>query len=126
MILLMALAGGLGALLRYMIGVLLTDRFTKSSFPVPMVAVNLAGSFGLGLFLGLYLGYIPLDAYEDPVFLMAGVGFFGAFTTFSTFAVETITLLRRGAWMPALWYSSITIIGSLGTFLFGFLLAGPS
>ncbi|WP_181186156.1 fluoride efflux transporter CrcB [Alkalicoccus urumqiensis] len=120
MILLLALAGGAGALLRYVLGIVLSGWTKDAAIPAPMLIVNTAGSYGLGLFCGLYLQMVPVIQPEDPVYLIAGVGFFGAFTTFSTFSVETFQLLRQKSWMPALWYSTLTIIGAVLGFLLGY------
>lgn len=115
-------AGAAGAVTRYSIGLMLTGRLPSSSIPLPMLVVNILGAFGLGIFLSLYMGAIPLDAYDDPVFTTIGVGFFGAFTTFSTFAVEAVMLIREKKWMPFLWYTSISIIGSLAAFITAYLM----
>lgn len=58
--------------------------------------INIVGSLLLGLFLGLSLkeGLLPLQ-----VRLFVTVGFCGAFTTFSTFAYESIALAREGQWL---------------------------
>jgi CrcB protein len=81
-----ALLGGTGACLRYGV-TLLVERRVRTRFPVWTLAVNLGGSFALGLLRGL-------DVSGDALFL-AGTGLLGSFTTFSTWIVETEQLPRR-------------------------------
>jgi CrcB protein len=87
---LIAAAGALGALARYGVGVV-AGTATGTSFPWTTFAINLAGSFALGLLVAAAPGRWPAD-----VTVAVGVGFLGAFTTFSTFSNETVTLLRGG------------------------------
>lgn len=121
-ILLLMLSGAAGAVCRYLLGVVLSSRVSGSFIPLPMLLVNTAGSFGLGVFLGVYFESVLLLDYGDRMFVILGTGFFGAFTTFSSFAVEASSFIRNGKWMPFLWYTSLSIIGSVIAFMFGFLL----
>lgn len=82
--LLVAAGGALGAVARFAI-----SQALRTSFPWGTTLVNLAGSFALGFFL------LPGDWSHGPRLLL-GVGFLGAFTTLSTFSVETVDLLRAG------------------------------
>jgi CrcB protein len=75
-LLLVAVGGAVGAPLRYLAGHLFDGRF-----PAGTVAVNLLGSFLLGLFTGFGL--------DGSVMALLGAGFCGALTTFSSFAVQT-------------------------------------
>jgi CrcB protein len=90
-ILLVALGGSLGAIARYGMSTAVY-RVTDPSFPWGTLAVNLAGSFFIGILAELF------DAVLIPAGwrLMLAVGFLGAFTTFSTFSLETVSLLRDG------------------------------
>lgn len=83
--LLAALAGGLGAAVRYLvdIGVM---RLTRTKFPWGVFVINLTGSFALGLIVG----GLP-DAS-----LVVGTGFLGGYTTFSTAMIDTVALWRDG------------------------------
>ena len=74
------LGGVAGALARYGVGLAIEGRARDT------LAVNVVGSFVLGVVLGVDVGTTAL--------LAIGVGFCGAFTTFSSFAVETIRLLE--------------------------------
>ncbi|SDH92568.1 CrcB protein [Alteribacillus persepolensis] len=111
--------GAAGAVCRYFAGKWISSLPVKTSFPIGMLAVNVIGSFGLGLFLGSVYGGIPLGAYEDQLYLFVAIGFFGAFTTFSTFSMETIQLLEKKQYVPLFVYVFLSVAGSLSAFLLG-------
>lgn len=79
---LVAVGGMLGALARYLLA-----QWRTSGFPYAILIANVIGSLGLGVLLG---------GVSDATFLLLGVGFCGAFTTFSTFALDTLVLGREG------------------------------
>ena len=76
-------------------------------FPLGTFVINIAGSFLLGV-LGTIVAR-QLSPESEALRLALGVGFLGAFTTFSTFEFETHGLLEVGSWMLA----SANMIGSL-------------
>lgn len=117
-LILLAIGGALGAVCRYLIGEAIMKRFPNPPFPVAMLLVNVFGSVGLGCFFGLHYGRIPLGAYEDSLYLLIGIGFFGAFTTFSTFSVEAMQLYQQKVWWKLCLYMVFTILGSIIGFLF--------
>jgi len=82
----------LGANARYFVGQW-AARMLGTGFPSGTLIVNIAGSFLLGLLVILTTERI---AISTEVRLMLTVGFLGAFTTFSSFSVETLFLLRNG------------------------------
>lgn len=91
-ILLVALGAAVGAPLRFlvdrhMVGRLLLGRTTTTPLPWGTFAVNILGSFVLGLLTGVT---------DRTTTLLVGVGFCGAFTTYSTFAAETTALAASG------------------------------
>ena len=96
------LGGGLGAVCRYLATSLLAVRF-GSAFPYGTLFVNVSGSFLMGLLIGV-LPLLPRGALlpENLRFLLA-VGFLGGFTTFSSFSMETLTLLQGANALSALW-----------------------
>lgn len=100
----------LGAISRFALINELKKRI-QSSIPIPTMIVNISGSFLLGLIVGL-------KVYNSLYFLLA-VGFLGAFTTFSTLAVEAVTLMKEKK-------NGGFFLYSIGTFLGGilFCLAG--
>lgn len=83
-----ALGGAIGAYCRYWFGAWLAARVNIEAFPIAIVIVNWLGSFGLGIITALTLDY------HLSVPAAVTVGFFGAFTTFSTFSIEAIQLYR--------------------------------
>ncbi len=91
-LLLMAGAGGAGALCRYGLAGLV-QRLAGARFPVGTLAVNLLGCLLFGLLWGWLEGRVGFSTQTRTVVL---TGFMGAFTTFSTFAFETATLLQAG------------------------------
>jgi len=123
MALLLAAGGGCGAVCRYLIGIFLMKRYPAPPFPVAMLIVNLTGSLGLGL---LYGGvYDETDIlYSNTIFITVGLGFLGAFTTFSTFSVETIQLLTKKLYMKAGIYITLSIGGSIVGFIIGWEVFG--
>jgi len=92
-VLLVLAAGALGALARYGVSVLFAGR----RFPVAVLVVNVIGSALGGVVLGLS-ERAALGA-EWRLVLLTGVA--GGLTTFSTWSVETVQLLREGRWRGA-------------------------
>ena len=95
-LLLIAVAGAVGAPLRYVIDAWLDDRL-DAAFPWGTFAVNLTGSFAFGLLVGLQHGG-QLTTRAATIF---GTGLCGAFTTFSTHTLESLRLAEDGAWRLA-------------------------
>lgn len=93
LLLLVAVAGGAGAGLRYVLDRLITSR--RGSFPVGILVVNATGSFALGLLTGLGAVIWPELA------AVLGVGLLGGYTTFSTVSVESVLLAERRRWRDA-------------------------
>ncbi len=114
-VLLVALGAAVGAPLRY-----LTDRAVRArfggAFPWGTLAVNVAGSFLLGLLAGLPAG--------PAATALLGTGFSGALTTYSTFGWETLALLRDGARGRAAANALGSVLAGLGAAYAGLLLAG--
>ncbi|MEU0314063.1 fluoride efflux transporter CrcB [Nocardioides sp. NPDC006273] len=102
--LLVLLGGAVGAPARY-----LTDLYVRewlgADFPWGTMAVNAVGSLVLGLLAGAAAGGV-LPAW---VLTLAGTGFCGALTTFSTFSYETVRLAEDGRWRSA----ALNVVGSL-------------
>lgn len=104
-ILLIALGGAIGAVLRYG-AVDALHRLTGEPLPWGTLAVNLVGSFALG-FLLLASDRLPLS---ENVRLFGAVGVLGAFTTFSAFSWEVTWLLRQGEWLRAGAYAAGSVV----------------
>lgn len=122
--LLASLSVGLGAFAganaRYVAG-LLWARYITHPFPGHTLLINVSGSFLLAFIIGL-LGERLQTAH--PLRLLLTVGFCGGFTTFSTFAVETVNLLRAGDNGQALLYVTASVVLSIVAAVAGFWLAG--
>ena len=90
-------AGGLvGAAMRYLVGTWVQNATGATAFPYGTLAVNGAGCLLIGLLAGLAEARQPLSS-EAQAFLI--VGLLGGFTTFSAFGIDTIRLLREGAYL---------------------------
>jgi CrcB protein len=85
-----------GAISRYVVDIAVQHR-ADAVLPLGTLVVNLTGSLALGFLVGLGL-YHGLDNTTQTV---AGVGFLGAYTTFSTFAYETVRLVEDGSVLEA-------------------------
>ena len=85
------LGGAAGAVLRYWISGL-PHKIYDGSFPWGTLVVNLGGSFLIGLFWGL----LGRENITSNVRMFLFIGLFGSFTTFSTFAFESLNLIRDG------------------------------
>lgn len=95
-VLLVALGGSIGAVLRYLLSIFMIQLF-GSSFPFGTLLVNLLGSFLMGVVYALG----QLSHVSPEIKALIGVGLLGALTTFSTFSNETLLLLQEGYWYKA-------------------------
>ena len=97
MVLLMVGVGGLiGASLRYLVATWVQGSAGSGGFPYGTLAVNAAGCLVIGLVAGYAEARQPLSS-EAQAFLVVGV--LGGFTTFSAFGIDTIRLIRDGAYL---------------------------
>ena len=87
-----ALGGSCGALSRFYLS-RYVSQLARSPFPFGTLAVNLLGCFLLGFFFELFEGMVGI---KPELKVMITTGFLGAFTTFSTYSVEGVNLLRMG------------------------------
>lgn len=111
---LVALAGGLGAVVRYRIGLAVGLR----SFPWGTAAINVSGCFVLAFVL-----FGPLAArWPTAITAAVTVGFLGAYTTFSTFGYETFSLLRAERPGAASAYVALSLVGGIGATALGYVL----
>ena len=117
-ILLLVIFGSVGTLARYALQGLVQER-TTPTFPYGTMVVNLAGCFLLGGVGQYALNHISFPAEWR---IAVSVGFFGAFTTFSTFGWETVHMLEDGEWMRAALYVGLSVIGGLALLRWGMYL----
>lgn len=102
-----AIAGFLGAVSRGLLTKLITVKVT-SDFPVSTLIINLTGCFILSFFLTLTVERLRIN---PNLRLAVGTGFLGAYTTFSTFAVDSVKLLSNNMTGFFLLYVSSTALG---------------
>ncbi len=117
---LVGVGGLLGSLVRYWLSGV-AQRLGGQEFPTGTLAVNILGSFVIGLVMTLSLERGLID---EDVRLFLTTGFCGGFTTMSTFSYETMGLLREGEMMLALGNVGSSLVACLGAVRLGILLAG--
>jgi CrcB protein len=85
-------------------------------FPVATLSINVFGSFLMGL-----LYFATVDRFEINPELRTGIltGGLGAYTTFSTFSLETLNLIEGGEWGKAALYVGASVVLSIGAALLG-------
>jgi CrcB protein len=106
--LLVGIGGAFGAMVRYTMNGWL--KGVAGSFPLDTFLINLSGSFILGLFLTLLT---RRNSTQVELRLLVGTGFIGAYTTFSSFTNEVLTLLRSENWLIGLSYSLASLVGGM-------------
>ncbi|QLH75847.1 fluoride efflux transporter CrcB [Halosimplex rubrum] len=111
-VVLVGLGGVAGALSRHLLGERIDARTGDT------LAVNVLGSFALGAMLAAPAG--------DAAVLALGTGFCGAFTTFSTFAFETVRLFETGERRRALASAVVNLVGALAAVWLGATLAAAT
>jgi len=116
---LIALAGGGGAVARFVLDGVVQDR-TDSPAPLGTFVINVSGSFLLGVIAGLTISH-TLSANAK---LIAGTGFLGGYTTFSTYALETYRLVEDRAHALAAVNLLASIAAGLAAATLGLLLTG--
>lgn len=114
-----AAGGALGSVCRYVVGAFIQGR-SAPGFPVATLAINVAGSFLLGLILQ---GALEGSAMSPGTRLFLATGFCGGFTTFSTFSYETLRLVEDGEYVPAAGYVAASVVLSLIAALGGVMVA---
>lgn len=115
MIWLIGLGGTFGAALRYLVGLQFKKRVNlKQPFPLSTWLINVFGSFLLGVLANLHLDH----QIQEWVWYFGGIGFCGAFTTFSTFGYETISLVEnRKLGLAIAYVIASVVLGTLAALL---------
>ncbi len=116
-ILAIAIGGALGALSRYWVVGVITSLYDRS-FPFGTLVVNILGSFLIGVLYVLIIEKLDVAAEWHAILM---VGFVGAFTTFSTFSLETLMLLQEGRIAAAMIYILSSVVVCLGAVFAGML-----
>jgi len=105
-VLLVFIGGAVGTFTRWAV-----ELFgTPWGLPFPTLAVNVVGAFLLGLLLEGLLRRGPDTGWRQRVRLLLGPGFMGGFTTYSTFAVETMLLTEQGRYVTGFGYAIVSLI----------------
>jgi CrcB protein len=112
-ILLVGLGGFFGAIARYVVAVLITDRY-GTGWPLGTFVINISGCFAIGFFLTLSTERLAIAESWRYFF---PIGFVGAYTTFSTYEYETVKLLEGGGWARALSYVAASTVAGFAAVL---------
>ena len=113
--LLVAIAGAAGALTRYAISLAIGPR----DFPIATLLINVTGSF----LLGLVLTFAAKGRLSPQATAALGVGFLGAYTTYSTFSWELLTLGRADRLVAATLYLALSVVAGVVAAWGGYRLA---
>ena len=118
-IVLVAIGGAVGAVLRYLVGVWTLGNI-GSGLPFGTWSVNIAG----GLAMGLLAGWLTREGGNgidggDALGLLLGVGVLGGFTTFSAFSLEVFTMITRNEIGLAAAYAVSSVAGSVVALMAG-------
>ncbi len=113
-----AIGGAIGAILRYWVSGV-AYNFFGTLFPYGTLSVNVIGSF----FIGMLFELLEDTAIPPNIRLMIFIGIFGAFTTFSSFSLETVNLLRDGEMWLGTWNIILNNVLSISGTIIGILLA---
>lgn len=116
--LLVGLGGFIGSVLRYVVYLL----FRNHDFPLGTLLVNIAGSFVIGLVIGLSI--IKGNFMNEQWRLFLASGICGGFTTFSAFSIENIHLLEEGKIITCILYIAGSVLFGLAAAWFGYKMAG--
>ncbi|AZO43466.1 MULTISPECIES: fluoride efflux transporter CrcB [Mesorhizobium] len=117
-LLLVVVGGGIGAGIRHLtsMGAL---RLVGPNYPWGTMAINIAGSFAMGLFIAI----LARRGGSNELRLFIATGILGGFTTFSAFSLDFATLWERGATLPAFGYALASVIGAIIALFLGLWLA---
>lgn len=116
-VVLLVVAGAVGALLRYEVE-LAVRRRVGPAFPYGTLVINVSGSFVLGALAGLAAHH----GVPTSVVTVAGTGLLGAYTTFSTFSVDSVGLVELGRTRAAVANLGLSLVLGLGAAACGLVL----
>jgi len=105
------IGGILGSIARYSAGKLI-GKYNSSAFPWATFLINILGA--------LLLGVVSALNPNNLLYLLVGEGFLGAFTTFSTFMYEGVSLIKNDKYLNAALYIGITVILGIAGFGLGY------
>lgn len=117
-----ALGGGAGSVLRFLVGrgmVHWLGPNRATAFPWATLSVNVAGSLAMGVLVGFLARH---GQGSETWRLLVGVGLLGGFTTFSSFSMEVVLLMERGALGLAVLYAGLSLLAGVGAMIGGLML----
>jgi fluoride exporter len=117
---LVAVGGAIGASLRHL-GNLASLRLLGPGFPWGTMAINIVGSFAMGIFIEVLARRFGGASNELRLFVATGI--LGGFTTFSAFSLDVAVLWERGAALHALAYVFASVAGAIIALFLGLWLA---
>lgn len=115
--LLIFLGGGLGSVMRYYLGKLITTSSTLA-FPFATLSVNVFSSF----ILGLLAAYTASKLNTDNLWLFLAVGFCGGFSTFSAFSLEVFQFIKNGMIVMAVLNILLSVVACVTALWIGYSL----
>jgi len=105
-----SLGASLGALARWQLGLCLSPLPSHAALPWGTLAANWIGAYAIGAAVVFFQSQTQID----PAWRLAIVtGFLGALTTFSTFSLETVSMLQHGRWLLAAITAGLHVFGSV-------------
>tara|TARA_B110000014_G_C20046201_1_gene544021 strand:+ start:270 stop:662 length:393 start_codon:yes stop_codon:yes gene_type:complete len=116
---LIAFGGALGSIGRYYLSNSVLKNFIFFDIPVAILFVNILGSFFFGAFMGILQNNIIISS-NVKIFVITG--FLAAFTTFSTFAWESVGLFENQMYLKLILYCLASVFLSIGFCLIGYYL----
>lgn len=105
----LVVAGAVGAVLRHLVDRLVQHR-TRTDFPLGILVVNLSGALALGVLVGS-AGH---HGVSSTALTVVGTGLIGAYTTFSTFTVDTVQLVENGEWRSSVVNVAVSLGAGIG------------
>ncbi|MCW5722012.1 MAG: fluoride efflux transporter CrcB [Devosia sp.] len=118
--LLVGVGGAIGSMARYGLGMII-GRLWPAGFPLATLLINILGSIGMGVFVGVMARLLPPGQGELRLFV--AVGLLGGFTTFSSFSLDAIVLLERGELANAALYVALSVVVCLAGLYLGLLIS---
>lgn len=109
-LILVAVGGAIGASLRHL-GNLAALRLLGPGFPWGTMAINIAGSLAMGIFIEVLARRFGGASNELRLFVATGI--LGGFTTFSAFSLDVAVLWERGAALHAFGYVLVSVVGAI-------------
>ena len=119
LVIVVGLAGALGALSRYLLGRFISERAT-TQFPLGTFIINISGAFVIGLLFAL----VTHKHMSPAVQLTLATGFLGGYTTFSTMSWEGVQLVRGGSTLVSFLYLGGSILLGLLAAALGIVVGG--